>query len=91
MQFLKSFDWTKIKYVMKGVLVGIFVSIVVSLFRFSITLAFDFTQNAYAFLRANPIWIIGWVIVTLLVAFILAIFLRDEPNIGGSVSTRFKH
>lgn len=27
---------------------------------------------------------IGWLVVTLVVAFILAIFLRDEPNIGGS-------
>lgn len=84
MQFVKSFDWTKIKYVLKGVLVGICVSIVVSLFRFSITLAFRFTQDIYAFLRENPIWVIGWLVVTLVVAFILAIFLRDEPNIGGS-------
>lgn len=84
MQFVENFDWTKIKYVLRGMLVGVFVSLVVSLFRLSISLAFEFTQNAYAFLRANPIWIIGWVIVTLVVAFVLAIFLRDEPNIGGS-------
>lgn len=82
--FIKNFDWTKINYVLKGVLVGFFVSIVVSLFRMSISFVFDFTHSAYDFLRANPVWIIGWVLLYLVVAFILAMFLRDEPNIGGS-------
>lgn len=84
MSFIKNFDWTKINYVLRGILVGVFVSIFVSLFRFSISYAFDLTLNIYDFLANNPIWILGWVIVSLGVAFILAMFLRDEPNIGGS-------
>lgn len=84
MSFIKNFDWTKINYVFRGILVGIFVSIFVSLFRFSISFAFDLTLNIYDFLSANPIWLIGWVVVSIIMAFILAMFLRDEPNIGGS-------
>lgn len=84
MSFIKNFDWTKIKYVLRGVLVGVFASISVSAFRFTISFAFEFTQNAYAFLRANPAWIVAWILFSLFLAFILAMFLKDEPNIGGS-------
>lgn len=78
------FDWSKISYVAKGMLVGVFVGIIVSLFRVSIEVILEFMPEVYAFLRENPIWIIGWAVVILLTAFIIAILLRDEPNIRGS-------
>jgi H+/Cl- antiporter ClcA len=84
LSFIKNFDWTKVNYVFRGILVGIFVSIFVSLFRFAISYVFDITLSIYEFLSGNPIWIIGWVLLSLVMAFILAIFMRDEPNIGGS-------
>jgi len=84
LSFTKAFDWTKIKYVLRGILVGIAVSIIVSLFRFSISAAVDFTVNMYDFLREEPVWILGWGLVSILAAFILALFLRDEPNVRGS-------
>jgi len=64
LSFTRDFDWTKIKYVLRGILVGIVVSIFVSLFRFAISVGVDFTVNMYDFLRANPVWIIGWALVS---------------------------
>jgi H+/Cl- antiporter ClcA len=84
MKRAQLFDWSKILYVAKGLLVGIVVGIVVSLFRMSIEFVLDHMRMVYDFLQVNPIWIVGWVFVILGMAFIVSILVRDEPNIQGS-------
>ncbi|EXJ23099.1 Voltage-gated chloride channel family protein [Alkalibacterium sp. AK22] len=84
MKKLNLFEWSKISYVAKGILVGILVGIIVSLFRVSIEILSTTMADVYAFLRTEPIWLIGWVFVILLMAFIIAIMVRDEPDIRGS-------
>ncbi|MCC5894555.1 MAG: ClC family H(+)/Cl(-) exchange transporter [Alkalibacterium sp.] len=84
MKKLNVFEWSKISYVAKGLLVGVIVGIVVSLFRVSIELMLTYVREVYSFLREEPIWIIGWVFVIFIIAFIIAIMVRDEPDIKGS-------
>lgn len=84
MKHSQMFDWSKILYVSKGLLVGIVVGIVVSLFRMSIEYILDTTRLVYEFLNDHPVWIIGWVIVILAIAFFISLLIRDEPNIQGS-------
>lgn len=84
MKSLQLFDWSKISYVAKGMLVGVAAGIVVSLFRVSIEIIINFMRDVYIFLNDNPIWIIPWIFVILLLAFIVAIMVRDEPDIKGS-------
>lgn len=84
MKKLNLFEWSKISYVAKGILVGVLVGIIVSLFRVSIEILSTTMTDVYAFLRTEPVWIIGWVFVILLMAFIIAIMVRDEPDIRGS-------
>lgn len=80
----RVFDWSKIIYVSKGLLVGIIVGILVSLFRMSIEFVIDHMRLVYEFLAENPVWIIGWVFVIFAMAFFIAILIRDEPDIQGS-------
>lgn len=80
----RVFDWSKIIYVSKGLLVGIIVGILVSLFRISIEFVIDHMRLVYEFLAENPVWIIGWVFVIFAMAFFIAILIRDEPDIQGS-------
>ncbi|MFC6463789.1 ClC family H(+)/Cl(-) exchange transporter [Marinilactibacillus sp. GCM10026970] len=80
----RMFDWTKIAYVAKGILVGVIVGIVVSLFRYTVEFMLDHIIEFYDYLRVHPRWIIGWIFASLTAAFIIAILVRDEPNIKGS-------
>lgn len=78
------FDWSKVSYVAKGMLVGVIAGIIVSLFRMLIEYVVTTMGTVYDFLRDNPVWIIGWIFVILLMAFFIAILVRDEPDIQGS-------
>lgn len=84
MHRLRFIDWSKISYVLKGILVGIVAGIVISFFRMSIEVILVRMPDVYAFLRENPIWIIGWAFVLLLVALFIILLVRDEPDIKGN-------
>ncbi|TVP89539.1 ClC family H(+)/Cl(-) exchange transporter [Alkalibacterium sp.] len=84
MRTLNLFEWSKISYVAKGILVGVLVGMVVSLFRVSIEMLLTFSRDVYVFLNDQPIWILGWMVVILVIAFIISIMVRDEPDIKGS-------
>lgn len=84
MHRLRFIDWSKISYVLKGVLVGAVAGIVVSLFRMSIELFLTRMPAIYDHLRENPVWVLGWLLVILAVAFFVIILDRDEPDIQGN-------
>lgn len=77
-------DWSKIKYVLYGLMVGIVVGIIVSLFRILITFSLNFIEEAYSVMRAEPAGVILWIFISLVVAGVVIILIRDEPNIIGS-------
>lgn len=84
LKYPRMFDWSKVAYVAKGMLVGIVVGIIVSLFRMSIEYTVTAMSTIYDFLRENPWWIFGWFIIILAMAFFITLLVRDEPNIKGS-------
>lgn len=84
MKRLKAMDWSRISYVLKGVLVGAVAGFVVSLFRMSVYAILNLMPGVYESLRQNPIWIIGWSLLVMFVAFLVIIMVRDEPNIQGN-------
>ncbi|SDK50829.1 Voltage gated chloride channel [Alkalibacterium thalassium] len=84
MKTLNLFDWSKIAYVARGLLVGVIVGIVVSLFRVSIETMLTIMRDVYAFAGNNPIWIVPLIVGIAIIAFIIAIMIRDEPDIKGS-------
>ncbi|GAA0487626.1 hypothetical protein IRB23SM22_16940 [Alkalibacterium sp. s-m-22] len=84
MKTLNLFDWSKIAYVARGLLVGVLVGIVVSLFRVSIETMLTFMRDVYAFAGNNPVWILPLILGIAIIAFIIALMIRDEPDIKGS-------
>ncbi|MFO8069311.1 MAG: ClC family H(+)/Cl(-) exchange transporter [Alkalibacterium sp.] len=84
MKLLHLLDWSRISYVARGILVGTLAGIVISLFRLFVEILVEAVIEIYHFLNGNPIWIIGWVGVMLLSAFIVALLIKHEPDIRGS-------
>ncbi|MDZ7835120.1 MAG: ClC family H(+)/Cl(-) exchange transporter [Alkalibacterium sp.] len=84
MKSLRLFEWSKISYVAKGMLVGVLSGIIISLFRGAVELLVETTIEVYHYMNENPIWLIPWLALMLLFAFIVAILIRDEPDIRGS-------
>lgn len=74
----------RIRYIAKGILVGIFAGIVVSLFRLGVELILENVIQLYTFLHSKPVWLILWTIVSIIAAIIIGLLVKSEPNIKGS-------
>ena len=74
----------KIKYVLKGIFVGRVAGVVVSAFRMLIDVILTSMPGIYAYLRENLLWVIGWSVFLLLVAALIIVLVRDEPDIQGN-------
>src|SRR5690625_4140835 len=81
---LKLIDWSKINYVMKGILVGAVAGIVVSAFRMLIYAILNRMPLVYDWLRGNSLGIMAWTLFLLFIAFIVILLVRDEPHIEGN-------
>ncbi|MER2109992.1 MAG: chloride channel protein [Desemzia incerta] len=74
----------RIRYIAKGILVGIFTGIVVSLFRLGVEKILESIVQLYALFRSEPIWLLPWAVVSILAALIIGLLVKSEPNIKGS-------
>lgn len=74
----------RIRYITKGIVVGIFAGIVVSLFRLGVELILEHMLNLYSFFHEQPLWLIPWVLVSIVTAIIIGLFVKSEPHIKGS-------
>ncbi len=81
---LKRLDGTKISFIGKGVLIGLSVGFVVSLFRLCISLFSQKIDLIYLFLNQHKIYLIPWVLVSLLIAIFIGKLIQSDPNIKGS-------
>ncbi|MCC5894556.1 MAG: ClC family H(+)/Cl(-) exchange transporter [Alkalibacterium sp.] len=84
MRRLKFIDWSKISYVLKGILVGAVAGAVVSAFRMAIYTTLNVMPDVYGFLRVNPYWTFAWAFVILVIAFLVILMGRDDPDIQGN-------
>ncbi|EXJ23098.1 Voltage-gated chloride channel family protein [Alkalibacterium sp. AK22] len=77
-------DWSKISYVLKGILVGAVAGAVVSAFRMSIYITLDLMPAVYRSIADSPLRIAGWTFVMLLIGFLVILMGRDDPDIQGN-------
>lgn len=84
MNRLKVIDWVKIKYVLRGVLVGGVAGVIVSAFRMAIYTLLNFMPAVYEYLKVNPAWVALWSIIILLITITVIRLTQNEPNIQGN-------
>ena len=71
MHRLKIIEWAKVKYVLRGILVGIVAGIVVSAFRMAIYELLGVLPNVYNYVRDNILWLFVWTVIILLSGLIV--------------------
>ncbi|MEK6190220.1 MAG: chloride channel protein, partial [Carnobacterium alterfunditum] len=74
----------QIRYITKGILVGMLTGVIVSLFRLGVEIILENIIHLYKFFHSEPLWLIPWVFVSIGVAIIIGLFIKSEPNIKGS-------
>lgn len=84
MHTFKYLDETKIKYIGKGTLVGIFAGFAVSLFRLAIEKLGEQIVAIYHSFHQKPLWLIGWLFISLAIALFVGILIKSDANIKGS-------
>lgn len=67
-----------------GMAIGVFSGIVVVLFRLLLEHAGALLGSVLAFIKEKPLFIAGWFVVLAVLALIVTILLKIEPNISGS-------
>lgn len=81
---ITKLDGTKTRFIVKGIIVGAVVGIVISLFRVLVEEVFQWVIRGYVLMQEQPLWLIPWTVVSLLVALFVGKLIASEPNIKGS-------
>lgn len=74
----------RIRYISKGILVGLFAGVVVSLFRLGVEMVLENIIQLYTFFHSEPVWLIPWILISIIAAIIIGLLVKSEPNIKGS-------
>lgn len=80
------FHWKSLRFrlVLEGIVVGLFASLIVILYRFALTESTIIITKVYAFLRNKLYFIPILMIAFILIAYIVGMLLKKEPMISGS-------
>jgi H+/Cl- antiporter ClcA len=81
---IKQLDGTRIGFIIKGLVVGILVGFVVSLFRLSIETLGSLVVTCYKYFREQPVWLIPWLLLSLFLAWFVGRLVKSDENIKGS-------
>jgi H+/Cl- antiporter ClcA len=81
---IKRLDSTKLIFILKGAIIGVLAGFVVSVFRLAIEKLLGVTMLAYHYFNERPLFLIPWVFFSILIALILGLLIKSDPNIKGS-------
>lgn len=81
---IKRLDGTRIGFIGKGIIVGILVGFVVSVFRLAIEMIGELVVKFYLFFHTQPLWLIPWAFVSIALAYFVGRLVKSDPNIKGS-------
>ncbi|WP_423790102.1 ClC family H(+)/Cl(-) exchange transporter [Ligilactobacillus agilis] len=78
------FDVTRLRFILKGIVVGILVGIVVSLFRLAIEKLILVSKWGFAQIHNQPWLVLVWLLVAVLISFIVGKLIQGDIDIMGS-------
>ena len=81
---IKKIDKTQLYFILKGIVVGLFTGIVVSLFRLAIEKLGILTQHFYELTQREPIYLILGAVISIIVALLVGLLIKSDPDIKGS-------
>ncbi|GEB78424.1 ClC family H(+)/Cl(-) exchange transporter [Sporolactobacillus inulinus] len=79
-----AFDATRLLFILKGLVVGILTGFVVSLFRILIEFSLHLWTKLYQFIPDHPWTVFVAIFISSLLALLIGIIARSQPNIMGS-------
>lgn len=79
---VRTHDKTRFKFIVMGLFIGLCAGFVVALFRLLIEKLLEVMK--YLYLHANLVTIIAIVVVSILAGLLIAVLMKQEPNISGS-------
>lgn len=79
-----AFDATRLLFILKGLVVGILTGFVVSLFRILIEGSLHLWTKLYQFIPGHPLIVFAAILLSSLLAIIIGLIVRPQPNIMGS-------
>lgn len=79
-----TFDDTRILFILKGILIGLFAGLVVSLFRLGIETLSKKIQLFYQQSQQTPAILLGLLLFSVVAAFLVGQLIKHEPAIKGS-------
>lgn len=77
-------NFARFSFIIKGLVLGVIVGIVVSLFRLTIEKMMDFVKWSYHIMGQKPQYIVLWVGLMIVISFITGKLIKADPNIKGS-------
>lgn len=70
--------------VVKNIIIGIIVGLLAALYRLILEFGLDIARQVYTFLRNDPVMILPWLCVIIVVSVLLTILVKIEPMASGS-------
>ena len=80
----KFLKYSNARSVGRAIVIGVAVGLVASVFRLAIQDVLVLTKLAFLFFHQQPLWLLAWVAVTVLLALFLGRMAQKNPNIKGS-------
>lgn len=79
-------DLNKLKWnvTFKGIIVGLFAGFIVALYRMGIEYATEKSIDIYRFLKVNPIYIVGWLLIVVCIGVFISYLVKVSPDSKGS-------
>lgn len=81
---LNSLNNLKWSIAFKGIITGVAAGLGVVLYRLGIGYGTNFAQEAYAYLRTNPVMIAVWLVAVVIIGVVISWLVKKEPMAMGS-------
>ena len=88
---IKQLDGTRIGFILKGIVVGILVGFVVSLFRLGIEKIGEQVVHLYQTFHEKPFWMIPWFLFSLVLAYLLGRLIKRHSPSGRTTSRSIRN
>ena len=87
---IKQLDGTRIGFILKGIVVGILVGFVVSLFRLGIEKIGEQVVHLYQTFHEKPFWMIPWFLFSLVLAYLLGRLIKANQQLKAVAFPKWK-